>query len=149
MKKAQSNAAAKYSPYGVAFAQRVGAIFCAMYNMFVDADGLEMIYDVAGRLAAAAASPTEWASTELGKIAQFADDRSQDRVRKVLARYTDGSLQDKGVFKRIREERTAFLATYLRKNKKPSIISRAMGLASLCQPESLEASAKMRRHCKI
>lgn len=139
------------SPNGAAaaaFAQRIGAIFCAMYNMFVDADALEMIYDAAGRLAASAASHEEWASSELGRIVRFADDRSRDRVRKILASYTDGSLQDKGVFTKIREERTAFLATYLRDQKKPSIISRAMGLASLCQGESMEPSAKMRRHCE-
>eukprot|EP00752_Nemacystus_decipiens_P005603 g5071.t1 len=134
------------SSNNAAFAQRIGAIFCAMYNMFVDADALEMIYDVAGRLAALAASPEEWASSELGKIVRFADDRSRDRVRKILARYTDGSLQDKGVFKKIRDERTAFLATYFHDQRKPSIISRAMGLASLCQGESIEPNAKMRRH---
>ena len=145
---AHKAASSKPSPGDSAFAQRIGAIFCTMYNMFVDADALEMIYDVAGRLAALAASPEDWASSELGRIVRFADDRSRDRVRKILARYTDGSLQDEGVFTKIRAERTAFLATYLRQCKKPSIISRAMGLASLCQDESMEPSAKMRRHCE-
>lgn len=150
-KKTQGKAASPKpspNPKGAAFAQRIGAIFCAMYNMFVDARSLEMIFDVAGRLTASIASPEDWASSELGRIVRFADDRSRDRVRRILARYTDGSFSDKGVFMKMREERTKFLAPYLRDQKKPSIISRAMGLASLCQAESITPNAKMRRHCK-
>lgn len=130
-----------------AFAQRVGTIFSAMFNMFVDPDTLEMIHDVAARLAASAASPEEWSSTELGRIVQFADDRSQDRVRKILTRYGDASLQEKGVFMRMRKERTAFLTTYMPRGM-GNIMSRAMGLASLCQGISIEANDKMRRQCE-
>ncbi|CAN0216257.1 unnamed protein product, partial [Ectocarpus sp. 6 AP-2014] len=65
---------------GAVFAQRIGVIFCALFNMFVDAEVLATIRDVAGRLAASAASPTEWASTELGSFVHFSDDRSRDRV---------------------------------------------------------------------
>ncbi|CAM9691691.1 unnamed protein product [Ectocarpus fasciculatus] len=66
---------------GALFAQRIGVIFCAMFNMFVDADVLATVRDVAGRLAASAASPAEWASTELGSFVRFSDDRSQDHLR--------------------------------------------------------------------
>ncbi|CAM9318377.1 unnamed protein product, partial [Ectocarpus sp. 13 AM-2016] len=65
---------------GAVFAQRIGVIFCALFNMFVDAEVLATVWDVAGRLAASAASPAEWASTELGSFVHFSDDRSQDRV---------------------------------------------------------------------
>lgn len=74
-------ASAKASLAGAAFAQRIGVIFSAMYNMFVDAEVLEMIHDVAGRLAALATSPEKWASTELGRLVRFADDRSRNRIR--------------------------------------------------------------------
>lgn len=137
---------AEASPGGVAFAQRIGVIFSAMYNMFVDADMLETIHDVAGRLAALAASPAEWASTELGRIVRFADDRSQDRVRRILAQYMDGSFQEKEVFLRVRKERSSFLSTYMVKGN-GDITSRAMGLASLCQPDGMSVNAKMRRQC--
>ncbi len=80
-KNARKKASAKAGLPGAAFAQRVGVIFSAMYNMFVDAEVLEMIYDVAGRLAASATSPEKWASTELGRLVRFADDRSQNRIR--------------------------------------------------------------------
>jgi len=86
-KNAPKKAPAKASPPGVAFAQRIGVIFSTMYNMFVDAEMLEMIYDVAGRLAASATSPEKWASTELGRLVRFADDRSRNRVRKVCFRF--------------------------------------------------------------
>ncbi|CAM9319522.1 unnamed protein product, partial [Ectocarpus sp. 12 AP-2014] len=65
---------------GAVFAQRIGVIFCALFNMFVDVEVLATIRDVAGRLAASAASAAEWASTELGSFVHFSDDRSQDRV---------------------------------------------------------------------
>lgn len=140
-------ATAQASPGGVAFAQRIGVIFSAMYNMFVDGDILENIHDVAGRLAALAASPVEWASTEIGRIVRFADDRSQDRVRRILAQYTDGSFQEKKVFLRVRKERASFLSTYMVKGMGGNIISRAMGLASLCQGDGMSVNAKMRRQC--
>ncbi|CAB1098062.1 unnamed protein product [Ectocarpus sp. CCAP 1310/34] len=130
---------------GAVFAQRIGVIFCALFNMFVDAEVLATIRDVAGRLAASAASPAEWASTELGSFVHFSDDRSQDRVRKIWFSYIDGSLQDNGVFMKIRQERSAFLAKYMPKGKKLNFVSRAMGLASCRLPETMEASSKMRR----
>lgn len=140
------NATTEAGSGGMTFAQRIGVIFSSMYNMFVDADMLETIHDVAHRLAASAASPEEWASTELGRVVQFADDRSQDRVRRILALYTDGRFQEKTVFLRVRKERASFLSTYMVKGK-GNIISRAMGLASLCQAEGMSANAKMRRQC--
>lgn len=116
--------------------------------MFVDPETLEMIHDVAARLAASAASPEAWSSTELGRIVRFADDRSQDRVRRIFTRYGDASLQEKGVFMKMRRERTAFLTTYMPKGA-GNIMSRAMGLASLCQAKkSIEAGNKMRRQCE-
>lgn len=133
---------------GAVFAQRIGVIFCAMFNMFVDADVLATVRDVAGRLAASAASPAEWASTELGSFVRFSDDRSQDRVRKIWSSYTDGSLQETGVFTKIRQERSSFLAKYMPKGKKLNFVSRAMGLASCRLPETMEANSKMRRQCK-
>ncbi|CAN0510966.1 unnamed protein product, partial [Ectocarpus sp. 12 AP-2014] len=143
-KKTSDKTADKSSLHGAAFAQRIGVIFSAMYNMFVDADTLKMVHEVAGRLASSAASPAEWSSTELGRIVRFADDRSQDRVRVILTNYTDHGLQEPGVFARIRRERTAFLTKYMPKSM-GNIISRAMGLSSFCQGESIEANAKMRR----
>ncbi|CAM9230359.1 unnamed protein product [Scytosiphon promiscuus] len=143
-KKARKKKASAATGRAAAFAQKVGAIFSAMFNMFVDPDTLEMIHDVAARLAVSAASPEKWSSTELGRIVQFADDRSQDRVCKILTHYGDASLQEKGVFMRMRQERTAFLTAYMPKGK-GNILSRAMGLASLCQGKSIEANDKMRR----
>lgn len=133
---------------GAVFAQRIGVIFCAMFNMFVDADVLTTIRDVAGKLAASAASPAEWGSTELGSFVHFSDDRSQDRVRKIWSSYTDGSLQENGAFMKIRQERSSFLAKYMPKGKKLNFVSRAMGLASFRLPETMEANSKMRRQCK-
>ncbi|CAM9120819.1 unnamed protein product [Ectocarpus sp. 6 AP-2014] len=144
--KTSGKTADKPSLHGAAFAQRIGVIFSAMYNMFVDADTLKVVHEVAGTLAGSAASPAEWASTELGQIVRFADDRSQDRVREILTNYTDHGLQEPRVFTRIRQERTAFLSTHMGKDTKPEIWSRAMGLASFCQGEGMEANAKMRRH---
>lgn len=118
----------------------------AMYNMFVHTDVLATIQDVAGRLAASATSREVWASTELGHFVHFTDDRSQDRVRKFFSSYTDGSLQEKEVFMRVRRERTSFLATYMSKDNK-NILSRAMGLASFRLGETMVANAKMRRQC--
>lgn len=117
----------------------------AMYNMFVDADVLSTIQDVAGRLAASAVTPDLWASTELGQIVHFTDDRSQDRVRKIFSCYTDGTLQDKDVFMRVRRERSSFLATYM--SQGGNTLSRAMGLSSFRLAETMEANAKMRRKC--
>ncbi|CAM9703054.1 unnamed protein product, partial [Pylaiella littoralis] len=76
----QSSATAGAEASGAAFAQRIGVIFSAMYNMFVDADVLSTVRDVAGRLAASAASLDLWSSSELGRLVHFTDDRSQDRV---------------------------------------------------------------------
>jgi len=52
------------------------------------------------------------------------------------------------VFHRIRQERTKFLTTYMPTTGRIDVISRAMGLASIAQGGSMEANAKMRRHCK-
>lgn len=120
-----------------------------MFNMFVDKDALAAIHDVAGRLASSTATPAKWASTELGGLVRFTDDRSQDRVRKILSAYTDGSLQDKGVFMKIRKERASFMATYMPKSNKFShFLSRAMGLASFRLPETMTASNELRRQCE-
>ncbi len=67
--------------------------------------------------------------------------------RKILSQYTDGSMQDKEVFLRIRQERTQFLTRYMPTGK-INVISRAMGLASIDHIDSMEANAKMRRNCK-
>ncbi|CAM9183760.1 unnamed protein product [Ectocarpus fasciculatus] len=143
--KKKASGAAKPSLRNATFAERIGLIFSAIYNMFVDAETLEVVHEVAGKLAGSAASSAEWASTELGKIVRFADDRSQDRVREILANYTDPGLQEPEVFARIRQERTTFLTKYMDKDTKPEILSRAMGLASFCQGEGIVANAKMRR----
>ena len=127
---------------------RATAAFSAMYNMFIDKDVLSTIHDVASRLASSAATPSEWASTELGGLVRFTDDRSQDRVRKILSAYTDGSLQEKGMFMRIRKERSSFLATYMPKGKNINFLSRAMGLSSLRLSETMVANDDMRRQCK-
>ncbi|CAM9115690.1 unnamed protein product, partial [Ectocarpus sp. 13 AM-2016] len=79
-KNTSGKTATKPSLHGAVFAQRMGVIFSAMYNMSVDADTLKMVHEVAGTLAGSAASSAEWASTEIGQIVRFADDRSQDRV---------------------------------------------------------------------
>ena len=120
-----------------------------MYNMFIDKDVLSTVHDVAGRLASSSATPSECASTELGGLVRFTDDRSQDRVRKILSAYTDGSLQEKGMFMRIRKERSSFLATYMPKGKRTNyLISRAMGLSSSRMAETMGASDELRHQCK-
>eukprot|EP00752_Nemacystus_decipiens_P011512 g10222.t1 len=125
---------------GAAFAQRIGAIFCAMYNVFVDEDVASMIQDVAGRLAASAAVPPEWAATELGRLVRFTDDRSRDRVRKILSSYTDGSLQEPGVLSRVKRERSSLFAAYLPAGGESfRVVSRAMGLSSFLLPETTHA----------
>lgn len=118
-----------------------------MYNMFVDADVLSTIHDVAGRLAASAVSAAEWASTEIGGFVHFSDERSQNRVRKILSSYTDGSLQEQEMFMRVRKERSAFLNTYMPKGKKINFLSRAMGLSSFRLAETMRANCDMRRQC--
>ena len=119
----------------------------AMYNVFVDKDVLATIRDVAGRLASSAASPSEWASTELGGLVRFTDDRSQDRVRKILSAYTDGSLQEKGVSARVTKERSTMLDSFLPKREKGTLVSRSMGLASYRLAETSGADNDMRRQC--
>ncbi|CAM9288454.1 unnamed protein product [Ectocarpus fasciculatus] len=127
-----------------AFAQRIGVIFSSMYNSFVDAEVLEMIERVAGRLAAAAESPSTWASAELGRLVQFADDRSQQRVRKILAVYADGSLQRDGSAAHVKRDRAAVIATYCPPRDDLRIYSRAMGLASFRQSDCMRPYAEMR-----
>ncbi|CAN0267812.1 unnamed protein product, partial [Ectocarpus sp. 12 AP-2014] len=128
-----------------AFAQRIGVIYSSMYNSFVDAEVLETIESVAGRLAAAAESPSTWASTELGRLVRFADDRSQQRVRKILAAYADVSLQREGAAARVKRERAAVIGTYCPPKDDLSIHSRAMGLASFRQGDCMNPYAEMRR----
>lgn len=131
-----------------AFAQRIGVIYSSMYNSFVDAEVLKMIESVAGRLAREAESPSTWASAELGRLVRFADDRSQQRVRKILAAYADGSLQREGAAARVKRERAAVIGTYCPPRDDLSIHSRAMGLASFRQGDCMRLYAEMRRECK-
>ncbi|CAM9189713.1 unnamed protein product, partial [Hapterophycus canaliculatus] len=84
------------------FARSIGVIFSAMYNTFLDAGILKTIDDVARRLAASAASPGDWVSTELGKIIRFADDRSREHLKHgtmdpfPLLRAGEGSFEQRG-----------------------------------------------------
>lgn len=119
-----------------------------MYQMFVDKDVIATIHDVADRLAASAATPSEWASTELGKLVRFTNDRSQDGVRKTLLVCTDVSLQENGVFMRIRNARSSFFATHMPKGKRLKFLPRAMGLSSFCSLETLDANNDTRRQCE-
>lgn len=129
-----------------AFSQRIGVIFCAMYNVFVDADVLETVQTVAGRLAESAVSSTEWASTELGRFVHFSDTRSQDRVQKILALYADRRLQERLPAARVTKERSAVIAAYVDEGEKPN--SRTMGLASFCRPECMGAYFNMSQQCE-
>ncbi|CAM9358762.1 unnamed protein product [Scytosiphon promiscuus] len=139
-----SNNAVADTPDWVAFAQRMGVIFSTMYNTFVDADVLAMIHDVARRLAASTASPDAWASTDLGRIIRFTDDRSRERVRDVLTRYTDDSLRGKGFAARVKGERASFIAKFIPENT--TIFSRTLGLASSRWTECARAYSEMRSH---
>lgn len=129
-----------------AFSHKVGVIFCAMYNAFVDVDVLDTIQSVAGRLAASAASPTEWASTELGRFVHFANDRSQDRVQELLALYADESLQGTKPRAKLIRERSAFITARIPEG--PTTRSRTMGLASFRQPECMGAYSIMSQQCE-
>lgn len=131
----------------LAFAQRIGVIFCAMYNVFVDANVLQAIQDVAGRLVASSASSREWTSTELGRLVRFADDRSQDRVRDILALYADKSLQRKCPAASVRRERSKLITKRMPEGL--MIVSRCMGLASLRQKHSMRAYDEMVRKCEL
>ena len=131
-----------------AFAQRIGVIFSAMYNVFVDADVLETIHDVAGRLSASIASSEERNSTELGRLVHFADDRSQDRVREILTVYADKSLQKRVSATSVKKQRSAFITKRI--SKGGIIFSRSMGLASLRQEHNDQhAHNEMVHKCKI
>lgn len=123
-------------------------IYSSMYNSFVDAEVLEMIESVAGRLAEAAESPSTWVSTELGRLVRFADDLSQQRVRKILTLYADGSLQREGSTARVKRERAAVIDTYLSTRDDIMIQSRAMGLASFRQSDCMSPYSEMRLKCK-
>lgn len=118
-----------------------------MYNVFVDEAVIATIHDAAGRLAASAATPSEWASTELGRFVRFTDDRSRDRVRKILSSYTDRSLQEERVLTKIRRERSSFLADYFPGGVKGVFVSRAMGLSSYRLAETIAAYNDMRHEC--
>ena len=59
------------------FAERIGKIFSAMYNVFVDEGVLKMIRDSARRLAAYAGSPAMWSSSDIARCVTFADDRTR------------------------------------------------------------------------
>ncbi|CAM9211239.1 unnamed protein product, partial [Laminaria digitata] len=112
-----------------AFAQRIGVIFSAMYNVFVDPEVLQTIQDVAGRLASYASSLEGWHKTELGRLVHFADDRSQDRVRDILTLYADKSLRKRASAASVKKQRSAFISKRI--SKADIIASRSMGLAAL------------------
>lgn len=136
---------------GGAFAQRIGVIFCAMFNTYIDPDVLAIVQGVAGRLAASAASPAEWASTELGQIVHFADDRSQARIRGIFALYADGSLQGRRSAARLKRERAAVVekgidCIYLGSSM---IMSRSWGLASFRQGDYAAAYSNLRQKCEV
>lgn len=149
---AEAGAPAGRAGSEAAFAQRIGVIFSAMYNLFVDADVLETIQEVAGRLAASAASAEEWASTELGRCVQFADDRSQDRVRDIFRQYADASLLKDVSAKKVKRDSVAFVVEAFQLLggvlDGGMISSRSWGLASFGTPSQIEAYSKMRHRCK-
>lgn len=131
-----------------AFSQRIGVIFSAMYNVFVDAEVLNTTQDVAGRLAASLASSEEWNLTELGRLVHFTDDRSQYRVRDILTLYADTGLQKRVSVPSVKKQRSASISKRL--PQKFDILSRSMGLSSLGQDHnSYQAHNEMVRTCKI
>ena len=144
-----SPSALTYAQPCVHFPLQHVAAYSAMYNAFVDADVLATIHDVASRLAASAASPEEWASSELGRFVQFTDNRSQNRVRKILSRYTDRTLQEQETLLRVKRERSALAARYFPAGKSSLLASRAKGLSSFCLAETMAVDSDLRHECTI
>ena len=134
-----------------AFARRIGEIFSAMYNVFVDEGVLKLIQDSATKLAALAGSPSEWSSTGVGRYITFADDRTRDRVRAIFVLYSDESLQGRRQVKRVERERAASLNEHLGwpSNKVLPFSSRSMGLASFKFINYQEAYSKMWQQCEL
>lgn len=119
-----------------------------MYNVFVDDDELQTIEGVAGRLAASAASSAGWHSTELGRLVHFADDRSQDRVRNLLALCADASMKNRVSAASVKKQRSAFITKRIPKGT--TIMSRASGLASLRDNHSsVQAHNEMVKKCEV
>lgn len=135
---------------GAAFAQRIGVIFSAMYNTYIDGEILQTIRDVAGRLAASTASQREWSSSELGRYVHFADGRSQARVRDILALYSGGNLQTQRSSARVKREHAAFVQETSRRFGIESLMiqSRSLGVASLRQDECIGVYSSTRKQCK-
>lgn len=133
--------------HNAAFAQKIGVIFCAMYNVFVDTDVLQEIQGVSGKLAVWIDSSEEWNSTEIGRLVHFADDRSQERVRDVLILYADTGLQRRCPAAGVKRERSDFVTKRIPEDG--MIMSRCMGLASLRQKHSMQAYDEMVRKCEI
>ena len=134
-----------------AFARRIGEIFSAMYNVFVDEGVLKLIQDSAKKLADLAGSPSEWPSTGVGRYITFADDRTRDRVRAIFLLYSNESLQGRRQVKRVQRERAASLNEHLGwpSKRPPFFSSRGMGLASLKFADHREAYTKMRHQCEV
>ncbi|CAM9592420.1 unnamed protein product, partial [Sphacelaria rigidula] len=116
-----------------AFADRIGVIFSASYNVFIDAEVLAITRAVAAKLATSAASSEKWASTELGRHAMFSDDLSRERVKLIFEQYADKDLQSKRPAARVRRERDAFMSEVVgvTEQQADTVCPRAMGLASL------------------
>ena len=129
------------------FAQRMGVIFSAMYNVFVDAEVLQTIQDVAGRLKASSTTLTEWKSTEIGRLVHCTDDLSQERVRDILDMYSCQELQHLVSTESVRRQRSAMFAKYF--SPGDVLVSGAMGLASLHQHLTLKAYNNMAHECKL
>lgn len=142
----RNGAVTKPSSDDAAFAERIGVIFSAMYNTFMDADVLETIRDVACRLASSASSPDDSAATDIGKLVRFADDRSRERLRRILTRYTDDSLQDTRFAARVRGKRSSYIAKFVPENA--TISARTLGLASGRLAECSGAYAETRSDCE-
>lgn len=116
--------------------------------MFVDADALQTIQDVAGMLAASAVSSEEWNSTEIGRCVRFADDRSQDRVREILIVYADTDLQKRCPAASVKRQRPALITPRIPKSL--TLVPRSMGLASLRDNDSnVQAHNEMVHKCKV
>lgn len=135
------------SPCSAAFVQRIGLIFSAMYNVFIGADVLQTIQEVARRIATSAASSEEWNSIELGRLVQFADDRSQERVCDIFTLYANKNLQKRVSAASVEKKRSVAVAK--RFSMEYTLVSGAMGLPSLRQKLTLEAYSEMAHKCKF
>lgn len=129
-----------------AFAQKVGVIFSAMYNVFVDAEVLGVVQSTAAKLATYATSHDTWASSEIGRYVHFIDDRGRERVRAIFETYADKGLKGKKPAAKVKRERAAFIAERIPVDS--TRLSRTMGLASYRQGESLAAYTDMVNKCE-